>query len=88
MSMNAVVTQSPKDNQWYGEFKAENHETWWVSEGYPIDGLGVNSVTEFCERIGATVPIHVKVIDKYGTVKENFEINHAQAQGDEHQHHA
>ena len=83
--MYAVVTQSEKDDQWYAEFKSENHETWYVSEGYPSTKgqndpwrTGVNSVIDFCERIGATVPVNIKVVDKHGTLLENFEIQHTQ----------
>jgi uncharacterized protein YegP (UPF0339 family) len=78
--IEAVVTQSEKDNQWYGEFKGGNHETWWVSEGYPEDDIAVNSVIDFIAAIYETAPveiphprhaatiINIKVVDKNGTI--------------------
>lgn len=73
--MNAVVTQSEKDGQWYVEFKAKNNETWYVSEGYPTDRIAIQSVLDFCERMGATATVHIKVFNKSGAITENFEIN-------------
>jgi hypothetical protein len=75
MTIPAVVTQSPKDNQWYAEFKGANHETWYVSEGYPTEEIGVNSVLDFCGALGVTEPVHVKCFDKAGVETANFVIN-------------
>ncbi len=73
--MEAVITQSEKDSQWYAEFKGGNHETWFVSEGYPTIEIGTQSVFDFCERIGATSQLHVKTIGKDGSLIDNFFIN-------------
>ncbi len=80
--MKAIIHQSTKDSQWYAEFKGNNNETWFVSEGYEREDHAVDSVLAFAKQMAAVdVVLEVKIIDKAGSLTGNFTTKPGHADG-------